>query len=570
MNRASWPAGCLPSSLGWASPDDVLVGSAIALSILLLALGIIRRIRRGKSSLAADIADHYRLIAQASGEVFFELDVRSRFIAWTSDLGAGFLGYNPGEITLQEASLLGLVHRLDLEPMKRAWERLLLGERLDMEVRLLKKDGQWCWVHILAVPQTDGSRKVTRIVGVVRNTQELHETQEALAEARRLETVGTMAGGIAHEFNNHLTPVRGYIEMAIDQLGPDHPAAQDLRTALGRVEYCSELVSQIQAYGRKSLLLPKPIEVNRILPSLVRVAMSTSMGREKAGKVSLVEQWPPILPTIWVDQAQLQQAVIALIRNALQAMPKGGTLTIRADEIYLDQSQCDERRGARPGDFVQISVTDTGVGISADELERVLEPFYTTRRRDEARGMGLKMVQGMVSQHGGWLEISSEVGQGTQVRLFFPVRKVKEVKAPRERPDADGTVRVLAAAPLGRMLVADDEEFIRDIITRVFENEGWDVEQAADNAEVWQLLKDKPAAYDLIILDVTMPGPTAEETLVEIARTQPRTKILLISGFARDSRVDQLIEMGNAEFLGKPFSPKEILSRVDRMMAEPG
>ena len=569
MNRTLLPSGCLPSSLGGDASGDVLLGTALALSILLLGLCIVRRRCWGGSAAQTGIADHYRLIAQSSGEVFFELDVKSRFIAWTSDLGAGFLGYNPGEITLQESSLLSLVHRLDLEPMKKAWERLLLGERLDMEVRLLKKDSQWCWVHILAVPQTSPAGKIGRIVGVVRNTQELHETQDALAEARRLETVGTMAGGIAHEFNNHLTPVRGYIEMALDQVGPDHPAAESLRTALGRVEYCSDLVSQIQAYGRKSLLLPKPVEVNRVLPSLVRVAMSTSMGRERAGKVSLVEQWPPTLPTIWVDQAQLQQAIIALIRNSLQAMPKGGTLTIRAEESYLDAKDCIDRHGARPGDFVQISVVDTGAGISRDVLEHVLDPFYTTRS-GEARGMGLKMVQGMVSQHGGWLEISSEVGRGTRVSLFFPVKKVKEVQAPRERPDADGTVHVLPAAPLGRMLVADDEEFIRDIIKRVFENEGWEVEQAVDNAEVWQLLKERPDAYDLIILDVTMPGPTAEETVAEIARTQPRTKILVISGFARDSRVDQLIEMGNAEFMGKPFSPKEILSRVDRMMAEPG
>ncbi|OQW96055.1 MAG: hypothetical protein BWK77_06490 [Verrucomicrobia bacterium A1] len=460
------------------------------------------------------------------------------------------------------------MHRLDHQPLQRAWEQLVHNERLDLEVRLLKKDGQWCWVHIIAVPEQDRGGRVERVVGVVRNTQELHETQDALAEARRLETVGTMAGGIAHEFNNHLTPVRGYIELALDQLGRGHPAAEGLNTALNRVEYCSDLVSQIQAYGRKSLLLPKPTELTRILPSVLRVALSVE--REKAAKVSFQEQWPPMLPTVWLDQGQFQQAITHLVRNSLQAMPKGGKLIVRADEIYLDDRQCENRAGARPGDFVRVSVADTGVGISPEHREHVLDPFYTTHGRSEARGMGLKMVQGMAAQHGGWLEIASEPGKGTEVSLFFPVKKVDEKQAAAAKTDADGTMKVLPAAPVGRVLVADDESFIREIVRRVFETEGWVVDEASDHSEVSQLIKEKPTEYDLFILDVTMPGPSAESTVAEILRGLPRAKILMISGFSRDSRVDHLLAMGNIEFLGKPFSPKEILSRVDRMMAEPG
>ena len=548
--------------------EGALLFFAALLCCALLVLFLLR-CRRQASNICAlpgqtpGLADQYKLIAKASGEVFFDYNIESGQFSWTADIGASFLGYKPGELDLQQDKLLELAHRLDRPAMDKALPQLRQNARLDIEVRMQKADGDWCWIHLIAIPVTspDGT---ARMVGVARNTQELHETQEALAEARRLETVGTLAGGIAHEFNNHLTPVRGYIEMALDQIGGGHPAADGLKTALDRVEYCSELVSQIQAYGRRSLLLPKPVELTRILPSMVRVAMA--MHREHAPRIILTEQWPPNLPTVWMDQTQFQQAIIHLIRNSVQAMPNGGTLTIRAEEVNLRQADCAGQRDARPGHFIRVSVTDTGIGIAVEHLERVLDPFYTTHNRGLARGMGLKMVQGMAAQHGGWLEIKSEPGKGTAVFLLFPVRKLEAGHGAVVKPSADGTMRVLPAAPIGRMLVADDEMFIRDIVRRSFETEGWIVDQAGDNDEVLRLAGQH--TYELMVLDVTMPGPTIEDTLAQLAKAFPQTRILLISGFARDSRIDQLLELAAAEFMGKPFSPREIIARVDRMMGE--
>lgn len=554
---------------GGVVSEEALLALAALLCSVLLVLLLLRHRRRAASNICAlpgetpGLADQYKLIAKASGEVFFNYDIPSGQFRWTADIGASFLGYKPGEQDLQHDRLIHLSHRLDRPLLEKALPQLRQNARLDLEVRLQKADGGWCWIHLIAIPVTDPDG-TARIVGVARNTQELHETQEALAEARRLETVGTLAGGIAHEFNNHLTPVRGYIEMALDQIGSGHPAADGLKTALDRVEYCSELVSQIQAYGRRSLLLPKPVEITHILPSMIRVGMA--MHRERAPRIILTEQWPPTLPTIWMDQAQFQQAIIHLIRNAVQAMPNGGTLTIQARELHLQPSDCANRRDARPGHFVCVSVTDTGTGIAAEDLERVLDPFYTTHNRGEARGMGLKMVQGMAAQHGGWLEIKSEPGKGTAIYLYFPVRKLETAHGVVAKSSPDGTMRVLPAAPIGRMLVADDELFIRDIVRRSFENEGWVVDQAADNDEVLSLVGTH--TYELMVIDVTMPGPTIEDTLGKLAKICPQTRILLISGFARDSRIDQLLELAAAEFMGKPFSPREIIARVDRMMGE--
>jgi len=554
---------------GTLETEHLAIIGAFILSLILLAVCISRHYehRRGFIRPGEGIADDYRRIAESSGEVFFEFDPLSKAITWTSSLGAGFLGYMPGELTFHEATLMSLIHKDDQEALQKAWDRLKKMERLDMEVRILKKNGQWCWVHMIALPEADKQNRLNRVVGVFRNTQELHETQEELYEARRLEIVGSMAGGIAHEFNNHLTPVHGYIELALDQLEETHAAYKGLVTALDRVEYCSELVAQIQAYGRKSFLLPKPIEITRVLPSVIRVALSTI--DENRGRIRIEEQWPPFLPTIWIDQGQFQQAITHLIRNAMQAMPDGGRLTIRAEEIYFDQTRNEEHPDARPGDWIRIRITDTGRGISRENLERVMDPFYTTHEPGSGTGMGLKMVQGMIAQHGGWMEIQSEENKGTEIRLYLPVKRPEAAKESKPKADADGTMSVLPAAPLGRLLIADDEDFMRDIVTRIFEDEGWQVDQANDHAQVLDIVaQDKE--YDLFILDLTMPGPPAEETVAEILRTKPRVKVLIISGFARDARIDQLVEMGAVDFLAKPFSPKEIIARVDKMMSATG
>ena len=550
------PAGCTIAG-ACAIPVGLLFFAFIGLVIasLVYSLILLRRHRKCAPGGAMELSDCYRLIAQATGDIFFEYHPSTRRFLWASDLPATFLAYRPGELDLQEGAITNLVHPEMRELFNSAVTRLAEGVNLDLELQLRKANGDWCWVHLLAIPTENGRR----VVGVARNTQEFHETQEELEEARRLEAVGTMAGGIAHEFNNHLTPVRGFIELALDHLDSDNPATDGLRTALDRVDYCIELVSQVLTYGRKTVLSRKLVELPKILPSIVRVAMS--MSHKRSTKVVLEEQWPAGLPAVSIDQTQFQQAMVHLIRNSLQAMPNGGNLTIHAEKAALKAEDCVGKRNAKPGPYICVSVIDTGVGISPDNLRHIFEPFFTTHGLATARGMGLPIVQGIVEQHGGWIDIVSEVGRGTTVKMFFPIEK-KE----KSHELADAVLPVSPAAPVGRMLVADDEEFIRDIIRRVFEAESWKVLEASETATALKIIKDPMNGIDILVLDLTMPGPTSEEIITQAMATQPGLKILLISTFSEDARIQQIIEMDNVEFLAKPFTPKEILTKVDEMM----
>lgn len=539
-----------------------LLGGSVALCAVLAVILIILVCRQRRIRQAATGCTNYQLIADAAGDIFFRVLPDGR-IQWSQDIGVAFLEQTPGEVDLQPETFERWVYPADYENFQQAWHALMQGDRLDVEVRLLRSNGRVCWVRFFAiVPDLETA------VGVLRNTQQLHEFREDISEARRLQTIGTMASGIAHEFNNHLTPIRGFIELALDFLGPSHPVSEGLETALNRVEYCTELVSQIQAYGRKSLLLPEPVDLLRLMPSVVRLAMSSHRENRHA-HVRLVEEYPDQLPVLLVDQAQLQQSLLQLITNALEAMPNGGVLTIRAESVFVHKSDLTEQREVHPGQFICLDVIDTGMGIAPENLSQIFDPFFTTHKRADKRGMGLPMVQGMVAQHGGWLEIRSQPGQGTAVRIFLPLKREKVREEARlVVPDADGTMPVLPAAPVGRMLIGDDESLIRSLIRKVFEGEGWEVEEATDFDAVLRRVQDSKAPMDLIVVDLTMSGPPAEEVMEEMVRNWPEARIVIISGFGRDERVERILQATGGRFVSKPFSPKDLLSEIDELMAE--
>ena len=505
----------------------------------------------------------YHLIAQASGDVFFEWRPGTGELHWHADIGAQLLGYDEGELCLKVASLESLIYVDDQERFALALEKLKATEQIDLELRLTRKDGKPTWVHLVALPVSPSRDGMGITVGAVRNTQELHETQDQLSEERRIKTLGTMAGGIAHEFNNHLTPIRGFIELTMNCMEPEDPLFEGLQTALNRVQYCADLVAQIQAYGRKAMIQPENLDLNRFLPSMIHLALS--IDQESASKVSLEQEIVKKLPNIHVDRSQFQQAISHLVRNALEAMRKGGTLSIKVDEVHKPMSQA-RGTGSDSGvsRFVRIRIIDTGEGIKPEEIGRIFDPFYTTRGRAVARGMGLPMVQGVVEQHGGWLDISSEPSKGTEVVLFFPVSTTPE-KSKANLGD-DDALNVVPAAPVGHLLLADDEKHIRKLICRVFENDGWDVDEAENNFDVQHFLNEGIADYSLLILDIVLPGPPIETILKLVREKLPTARVLVVSGYDIDERISKLQREYGVAFIGKPFSPKDLLARADEIL----
>jgi len=509
--------------------------------------------------------DYYRLIAESAGDVFFKVQRSSARISWSSDPAAEILEYDPDELELQPDNIEQWIYADDRRAFREAWDGLLEGRRVDLDVRLITKHGSRRWVHILAVPVAVVNGAPFQAVGVVRNTDRLHEMQEELAESRRLQLAGTLASGIAHEFNNLLTPIRGFIELALDHLGPNHVVSDGLQTALGRVEHCAHLVSQIQAYGRKSLLMPEPVDLNALLPSVIRVAMSAFRGRGLP--IELHQEWAHDLPPLWVDRSQFQEAVVQLVRNAIEAMPQGGMLTVRAEALFVKEAKSAAGQVRHGGEYLCLTVGDTGVGMAPEIIDQIFDPFFTTHGRAGKRGMGLSVVQGMVAQHGGWLEIKSAPGKGSEIRMFLPLQPVKAPPEQEGRVDVDGTMQVLPAAPVGRLLVGEDEEHIRRLVAKVFASEGWEVEEVGNYEEVLARVDNGSFDYDLLILDMTMGGPPLERVLESVVSRHPEAAVVIMSGFDADDRVKRLL-LGHRRvgFMHKPFSPKDLLQKVDTLL----
>lgn len=541
----------------------VLLAAASGLLILLFLWFLVRLFR---ISIVLKEADQYRLTAEASGGACFELDLLSRRMTWVDPSRMALIGYSSSS-DLQFCRDAEQAHPDDRRALTDAFNGLAEGRKLDMQVRLSVPEESWAWFHLSAIPMGNHKNQFTRAIGVLRSTNALHELQQRLAEARRMETVGVIAGGIAHEFNNHLTPVRGYIELTMADLGPTHPSYDGLQTALDRVIYCADLVAQIQAYGRKSLLVMRPANLVDLLPSAVEAASAKHLPTN--GTVQVEEDWPASVPNVLVDRGQFNQAISHLIRNAVEAMPEGGRLRVEAEVVELNEEDGHNNPDARPGTYVTVRVRDTGHGIAPELLERVMEPFFTTHGRARAQGMGLAMVHGMMAQHSGWTHIRTVPNGGTDVSLFFPLAE--------QTADHPGLVdkAPVAATQLRApdenercLLVADDEIFIRKLVQRMFQGDGWRVEHAASHNEVVAIFHEEAAPYDLVVLDLAMPGGTVEETIQSILDSNPKTRVLVSSGRQKDSRIARLTELDRVEFLQKPYAMKDLSATVNRVMSE--
>ncbi len=441
------------------------------------------------------------------------------------------------------------------EALAAFWDLVHQGMDARRELQLQTLDGEhWFRLHAMHGVGADGQPFL--VLNLEDIDSELTGEQEKI-ERRRKETIQSMAAGIAHEFNNYLTPIRGFIELTMDALGEEHPSTDGLRTALTQAEACAELVKQIMFSSSKSLLNLRKVNLSTLLSNLVIDAVHVL--KIDTAAIEIRQRISQDMPAIWIDHEMFRQAIRHLIHNAVLAMPRGGVLTVSAEGA----------KAGKPGDtdFVLIEIIDTGEGIRTEHMGKIFDPFFTTRNRAEARGMGLPMVQGMVTQMGGWIEIQSAPGKGTRVAMHLPTQAPgQKTSSTGVLRDEDGT-RAVAVIPTGRMLVADDEDYVLKLISRVFSKEGWDITEATSFYEVLNSLETRKEHYDVLILDVSMPGPSAEETLRRILDAGCKAHILLVSGLPGSERMDRLIKQSNGIFISKPFSLGNLVDRVEKLMA---
>ncbi|GJE11448.1 Sensor histidine kinase RcsC [Methylobacterium longum] len=473
--------------------------------------------------------------------------------AWTE-----VLGWRPDELV--GTKLIDVVHPDDLTRTFEGAQQLTAGASLArFDNRYRHRDGSYRWISWAARPGDGIINAVGRDFTVERERADaLAAAEEALRQSQKMEAVGQLTGGLAHDFNNLLAGISGSLELIQTRLSQGRVADVDryIAAAQGASKRAAALTHRLLAFSRRQTLDPKPTDVNRLvagMEDLIRRTVGPAVQVEVAGAAGL---WPAL-----VDPPQLENALLNLCINARDAMPEGGRIAIQTANAWLD-ARAARRHDMPPGQYLSLSVTDTGTGMPPEVIEKVFEPFFTTKPLGQGTGLGLSMIYGFVQQSGGQVRIHSEVGQGTTVCLYLPRHRGAVVA---EDPHA-ARFAPPRATPGETVLIVDDEPSVRMLVTEVLEDLGYTAIAAADSVAGLKVLQSD-VRIDLLVTDVGLPGGMNGRQMAEAGRVKrPGLKVLFITGYAETTVLGNGQLDPGMQVITKPFVVEVLGARIREMI----
>ena len=398
----------------------------------------------------------------------------------------------------------------------------------------------------------DELRKTNEALGVrvAQKTAALRATEDRLRAGQRMEAMGQLAGGVAHDFNNMMTVVSGYSDLLLAQLPPDHAWRKSVDEIKKAGDRCTRLTSHLLAFSRRQMLTPSVLDLNAVVNDLCNM-LPVLLGED----VSIVTRTSPGLWNVRADAAQIEQVIVNLAVNARDAMPGGGTLTIETRNLLVHAATEPGNPDIEPGQYVLLSIADSGHGMDDATKFMAFDPFFTTKPAGQGTGLGLSTVYGVITQSGGHVMLDSAPGAGTTLRIYLP-RVEAAVVAPQ--PAVEQRV------PRGQetVLLVEDEESLRRFLRHVLERAGYAVFEAADASQALAIAAQHGQTIQLLLTDVIMPGMSGGQLAEQFLRDWPGTSVLFMSGYARDVVVQHIVYTSGAAFLQKPFTPEILLTRV--------
>ncbi len=421
------------------------------------------------------------------------------------------------------------------------WDTVKKGNTWSGRLINKKKDGSVYYEEGTISPVKDPSGKITNFVAVKRDITEHLELSNQLFQAQKMEAIGTLAGGIAHDFNNLLQVVLGYSELLLGDRTAGDRDYEDLQKVRHAAGSGADLVRNLLTFSRKIEPNPIAVNLNRQLKHVQKL-----LERTLPKMIDIRLELAPDLKRIHVDPGQMDQILMNLAVNARDAMGEEGSLTIRTENVTLDEEYCRLHAGATPGNYVLLSVSDTGQGIDRETQAHIFEPFFTTKEVGRGTGLGLAMVYGIVKQHGGHVACYSEVGLGTTFRVYLPVYSAEEEVVPESwgQMPAGGTETIL---------LVDDEDLVRQLGERILVKSGYSVLAAANGTEALEIYTREKDRIALVILDLMMPKIGGKDCLERLLKIDPRVKVLVATGYAADAVTRACVELGAKGFVPKPF-----------------
>ena len=495
----------------------------------------------------------FRALTENSTDLIASLDLDGR-LTYASPSARRILGYEPGALLGETA--FAYIHPEDVARVREAFEQAVASPdttALRAQFRFRHVDGSWRAFEAVASNMLD----VAAVRGVVLNCRDITEQRALEAQfrqAQRLEAVGRLAGGVAHDFNNILTAITGYSELLLDDLPPDDRKRGDIEEIRAAAQRAAALTRQLLAFSRKQVLQVKVLDLNAVVRTLDRM-LQRLLGEDVRLELALSEG----LGAVRADPVQMEQVIMNLAVNARDAMPAGGRLTIQTANVVLDASYSRTHRGARPGRHVMLAMTDTGIGMDEETRSHLFEPFFTTKGQGKGTGLGRATVYGIVKQSGGNIWVYSEPGRGATFRLYLP--RVDEQPEPLVRP-----ATLPAAGGDETVLLAEDDAAVREVVAQALEQKGYRVLRASDGQMAIELARAHRARIDLLVTDLVMPGPTGRELAEVLVGERPGLRVMYMSGYPDEAVVRHGVLEKGLHYLQKPFVVEDLARKVREVL----
>jgi two-component system cell cycle sensor histidine kinase/response regulator CckA len=502
---------------------------------------------REQLATAIEQAGETVMVADAQGNITY---VNPAFEAVTGYARTEVLGLNP-------RIFKSGVH--DEEFYRELWETIGSGKTWQGRLVNKRKDGTLFTEDATISPVRDKAGMITSYVSVKRDITHFLAQEAELLQAQKMEGIGRLAGGVAHDFNNILSVILSSAELALESLREGDPLREDLLDIQQSGKRAAVLTRQLLAFSRKQVLQPVPLDLNQALAEMEKM-LRRIIGED-------IEFARVLSPDIWLvkaDPGQVEQVVMNLVVNARDAMPKGGKLTLETANVELDQVYADSNAGAGLGPNIMLAVTDTGVGMDEQTMARVFEPFFTTKEVGKGTGLGLSTVYGIVKQSGGSISVQSVLGQGTTFKVYLP-RDTSLVA-----PIVTATPAVTRPVGTETVLVVEDEQAVRNIARRILEGAGYAVLTAASGGEALLTCERHPSEIHLVLTDVVMPQMSGKDLVDRLASIRPGVRAVFMSGYTGEVILKHGLLEAGTQFIGKPFTQAELLQKVRYVLDDAG
>jgi len=513
--------------------------------------------RRDADKALEESSEKYRTILESIEEGYFETDLEGN-LTFSNSPFCKILGYSPKQLAgmntreYTTAETAEKVSRI-IEQVKQT------GKAEDVaEYDVIRKDGSKATLELSISLLADADGNPAGFRGMLRDVTKRKETEEEkrllqhqLQQAQKMESIGTLAGGIAHDFNNILMGIQGNATLMQLKIKSDHPVFEKIKNIDKFVQNGTELTNQLLGFARRGKYLVKTTDLNEVIKK------SSSLFARTKKEIQIHTNFDHEIWAAEVDSGQIEQAMLNLYVNAWQAMPEGGDLFLKTRNVELDNSVIKPFK-VEPGKYVEICVSDTGVGIDKETRERIFEPFFTTKEMGRGTGLGLASVYGIIKSHGGYIEVSSEKEKGTTFTIHLPASEKEAVmqnSAPTDLSKKFGTI-----------LLIDDEKMILDLGCELLEELGYTVLSALSGKDALEIFKKNSKKIDLVIMDMIMPGMGGGETFDHLRDINPDIKVLLSSGYSVDGQATKILRRGCNGFIQKPFNLNQLSEKIGKIM----